>query len=481
MTDRPRRVRILATVGPATNSDDGIRSLLEAGANGLRVNFSYGEAADNARVIERVRAISYDLEQPVAVVQDLRGPKMRLGPWEGKPVSLVEGNEVVFSASAEFAAEDHCYVLPVDERAVVDAASEGQRVLLGDGDIELRVTRVGREEVVAEVVSGGAARPNQRIVFPGVSFGISSPTEKDIEDLAVGLEAGVDYVALSFVESGEDVERLKSRIRDAGAETPVIAKLERKTAVDNLDSILEAADGVMVARGDLALEIGPEKVPLVQKEVIRRANEAGALIVTATQMLESMIAHRRPTRAEASDVANAILDGTDVIMLSAETAIGRYPAETVRMMGRIALEAESIAPAYVRHEMRFLEGRRHAHALSCAAARLARDAQAAALVVFTRSGYSARLLSEERPPVPIYAFTPSQATASRLALWWGVDPMLVDSLADLDEMIPLADRRLTEGRLAEAGQTVVVAHWGSLDDRVWGNLVQVHRLRGGGA
>jgi pyruvate kinase len=479
MNERVRRAKILATLGPATSSEDGLRHLIAAGANALRVNFSYGNRRENARLVQMAHAVSREVGCPVAVVQDLQGPKVRLSPWDGEPIALTEGAQVVFSITAQPALEGERCILPIDAPALVQAASEGRLLLLGDGDVELRVTGVGREEVVAEVISGGEARPNQGIVLPGVSLGIDSPTGKDIEDLAAGIEASVDYVALSFVENGDDVKRLKAWIRRAGADIPVIAKIEREEAIVNLDSILSAADGVMVARGDLALEIGPEKVPLVQKDVVRRANAAGVLVITATQMLESMIHNRRPSRAEASDIANAVLDGTDVVMLSAETAIGRYPAEAVQMMSRIAAEAESMAPLPVQHEQPPAKGRKHAQALSSAASRLARDVNAAALVVFTRSGYSARLLSKERPPVPIYAFTPSETTLRRLALWWGVDPIPVDSLPALDEMIALADRRLTASGALQPGQIVVVAHWGSLDDRWWGNMVQVHRLRGG--
>jgi len=353
--------------------------------------------------------------------------------------------------------------------------SPGDRVLLGDGEVELTVLSVRGSDVRTRVTHGGLLKSNQGLHLPGVSLSAPSPTEKDIADLKFGLDIGVDYVALSFVRSAEDIRRLKGAVGDEGRQVPVIAKLEKREAIDYLDEIMRAADGVMVARGDLGLELPPEKVPLLQKQIIRRANQRGILVITATQMLESMVENPRPTRAEASDVANAILDGSDAVMLSAETAIGRYPAEAVRMMGRIAAEAE-MAAGFAAHQEPARQG--HAHAMGRAACALAQDVAAAAIIVFTHSGYSAQLVSKERPSVPIFAFTPSEQVYNQLALWWGVAPLLLAFPRGAQAMIDAADAALTSRGLLHRGDTVIVARWSPIRARGWTNFVKIHRLRG---
>ncbi|MFQ6020256.1 MAG: pyruvate kinase, partial [Dehalococcoidia bacterium] len=354
----------------------------------------------------------------------------------------------------------------------------GDRVFLGDGEVELKVVAIGDGEIAAQVVEGGTLRENLGVHVPGARLSVAAITEKDVADLKFGLRLGVDYLALSFVRGAEDVQQLKEMLRERGVRLPVIAKLEKQEAIENLQEILAVADGVMVARGDLALEVSPERVPLLQKRIIREANQRGILAITATQMLESMVNRPRPTRAEASDVANAILDGTDAVMLSAETAAGRYPVQAVRMMARIAetVEAQPM-PAHRGGER---PGRGHARAMSRAACALAEDAGAAAIVVFTRSGYSAQLVSEERPTVPIFAFTSSEEVCRQLSLWWGVAPLLIEFPPTAEEMIARAEGYLLDRGLLKGGDTAVVARWSPLRARGWTNFVKIHRLGAGG-
>ena len=333
----PRRTKIIATIGPASRSEAAVRSLIDAGVDTFRLNFSYGSHDEHAEAFDLIRRLSRDAGRPVAIMQDLQGPKVRVGKLANGPYRLEPGEETTFTTD-DVRGDAAC--VPVKYAALPQVVKTGDRILLGDGEAELRVESVAGPEVRARVIEGGVLKENQGMHLPGVALSDEALSEKDLADLQLGVRLGVDYVALSFVRSGDDVRRLKELIKEQGARIPVIAKLEKKEAIEALGEILAAADGVMVARGDLGLELGPEKVPLLQKRIIRQANRQRILVITATQMLESMTSSPRPTRAEASDVANAILDGTDAVMLSAETAVGRYPAQAVRMMARIAEAAE---------------------------------------------------------------------------------------------------------------------------------------------
>ena len=474
MPDIVRRgAKIIATLGPATRSESAIRALLEAGTDAVRLNFSHGTHREHARVLRLVRRLAQETGKPVTVIQDLQGPKIRVGALVADALPLAEGAEATLTTRGVVG---DGRVIPVNYPPLPREVSSGDRILLGDGEVDLEVLSASGPDVRVRVIQGGLLKPKQGLHLPGVSLRATSPTEKDIADLQFGLSLGVDYVALSFVRSAEDIRRLKRAMEDEGRRLPVIAKLERREAIDHLDEIMAAAEGVMVARGDLGLELQLEKVPLLQKEIIRRANQRGILVITATQMLESMIGSPRPTRAEASDVANAILDGSDAVMLSAETAIGRYPTEAVRMMSRIAAEAETAASPPAHSE----PGRfSHAHAMSRAACALAQDVGAAAVIVFTRSGYSACLVSKERPRVPIFAFTPSEQVCNQLALWWGVTPLLLPFPRRAEEMIQRADACLTSRGLLRPGDTVIVARWAPIRTRGWANFIKIHRLRGG--
>ncbi len=465
----PRRTKIIATTGPASRSEAVTRSLIDAGVDAFRLNFSYGSHDKHTQSFELIRRLSRESGRPVAIVQDLQGPKIRVGKLVDGPLRLETGDETVLTTDSVTGDAAH---VPVQYAALPRVVVAGDRILLGDGEVELRVTSATGSEVRAIVIEGGALKENQGVHLPGAALSEEAITEKDLADLRLGVRLGVDYIALSFVRSGDDVRRLKQLIREQGARIPVIAKLEKREAIEALGDILAVADGVMIARGDLGLELGPEKVPLLQKRIIQQANERGILVITATQMLESMVDSSRPTRAEASDVANAILDGTDTVMLSAETAVGRYPAQAARMMGRIAEEAEQGAAGGHADQRRMS----HAHAMSRAACELASDVHASAIVVFTRSGYSAYLVSKERPRVPIFAFTPSEAVSRQLALWWGVTPLLAEFTRSVEKMIPRTDRYLVEQGLLLKGDIIVVARWSPLRARGWTNFIQLYRL-----
>jgi pyruvate kinase len=467
-------VKIVATLGPATSAPERIEQLLAAGVNVVRLNFSHGEQAEHAENIRRVRAISERLGCHVAILQDLQGPKIRIGTLEGGgPVELVEGARLTITtrpvegtAALVSTTYEH---LPLDVKP-------GDRILLNDGLLELRALATTDEQVETEVVHGGPLGEHKGINLPGVAVSAPALTEKDRDDLRFGLAHGVDFVALSFVRRPEDVIAARAAIREAGAETPIIVKLEKPEALQELEAILGCCDGVMVARGDLGVELPPEQVPLIQKHIIGRALARNLPVITATQMLESMIASPRPTRAEASDVANAVLDGSDAVMLSGETAVGRFPVEAVEMMGRITREVELEAAG--RHSAIKHGVQTHAHAIAHAAVELAETAKARAIVVFTYSGRTAQMVSATRPAVPIYAFTDEPAVARHLALLWGVLPLVTEIPENTDAMIEHVEHDLRERGLVETGDTVVVVGSAPMLVRGRTNFIKLQTIGG---
>jgi pyruvate kinase len=450
-----RRTKIVATLGPSTNSHERIAGLIRAGMNVARLNFSHGTHADHAQRIAMVRRAAQETGRYVAILQDLQGPKIRTGKLvDGKPVELIAGQRFVITIDETLGTAERVsttYVaLPNDVRT-------RDRILLSDGLIELVVIDRSEREVITEVVHGGRLKENQGINLPGVRVSAPAATEKDIEDLHFGLREGVDYVALSFVRHARDVQLVKDIIQKAGYTTPVIAKIERPEALDVLPEILAVADGIMVARGDLGVEMPPERVPLVQKQIIAAANRALKPVITATQMLESMIQNPRPTRAEASDVANAILDGTDAVMLSGETAAGAYPIEAVQMMALIADAIESqrrtdneLAPNWVVPETQST-----ARAIAAASCTIAEQLTVRAITVLTQTGASARLVSHYRPQVPILAFCASEETARRTSLYWGVTPVLTETMDRLDELEKHLQLLMRERGYVRRGDLVV--------------------------
>lgn len=477
-----RRTKIVCTIGPATNSQEQLEQLMRAGMNVARLNFSHGTQDEHAIVIERIRAISVHLGCPIAILQDLQGPKIRTGPLQGgQPVKLVDGATFTITTRP---VEGNAQLVSTTYQQLPQDVKAGDRILLDDGLMELRVLDRNETKVCCVVVHGGLLKEHKGINLPGVAVSALALTEKDRDDLKFGIKHGVDYVALSFVRRPEDVLEAKELIRQLQAEkgdkhsvpTPLIAKLEKPEAVARLDDILEVVDGVMVARGDLGVEMPLEKVPLIQKRIIDRCNDLGLPVITATQMLESMIANPRPTRAEVSDVANAILDGTDAIMLSAETATGAYPIEAVQVMVRIAVETEASNRTANQPQCKRLS---QAHAVSHAARALTEEASVQSIVVFTRSGVSAHLISKDRPRTPILAYTPSEGVYRQLALWWGVWPHCIEMRGTTEDLIALVERRLLEDKLARPGEHVVIMGGMPVASRARTNFVKLHRVGDG--
>src|ERR1700728_4139136 len=450
-----RRAKIICTIGPACHSEAAMRDLLRLGMDVGRLNFSHGSHEDHARNIERLRRAAQKENRTVCILQDLQGPKIRTGRLERhEPIQLESGSTVIITP------RDITGTPTRISTTFPDLASElapGARVLLRDGLIELRVRTVRGKDVVCDILNGGMLGEHQGINLPGTALSIPALTEKDRKDLEFGLKHGVDAVALSFVRSAADVNMVRRIVSGLGSDTPLIAKLEKPQAIDHLEEILEACDGVMVARGDLGVEMAPEKVPVIQKHVIRRAAQWRKPVITATQMLESMIENPRPTRAEASDVANAIFDGTDAVMLSAETASGHYPREAVAMMARIVVEAESNMGEFT-HTRR----RRDRHGLSVAEticesiAHAAEDLPMGAIAVFTETGNTARMISKYRPEAAIYAFTHNPAVAQRTHLYWGVHPIKCAQALSTENMVDVAEKELLTRRSLKPGDVLGV-------------------------
>jgi pyruvate kinase len=451
-----RRAKIICTIGPACHSEAAMRDMLRLGMDVARLNFSHGSHPDHARNIERLRRAAERENRTVCILQDLQGPKIRTGRLEGgRPIVLKSGATVVITP------RDIAGTTTRISTTFPDLAQEvtpGARILLRDGLIELRVRTVRGKDVVCDVLNGATLGEHQGINLPGTALSIPALTEKDRRDLEFGVKHGVDAVALSFVRTSADVNMVKQIVIGLGSDTPLIAKLEKPQAIDHLEEILQASDGVMVARGDLGVEMAPEKVPVIQKHVIRRAALWRTPVITATQMLESMIENPRPTRAEVSDVANAIFDGSDSVMLSAETASGHYPREAVAMMSRIVVEAESNMGEFTQPRRR----RRDRHSLSIAEticesiAHAAEDLPMGAIAVFTETGNTVRMISKYRPRAPIYAFTANTTVAQRTNLYWGAHPMKCAQGLTAEHMVRVAEEELLNRRLLKPADVLGV-------------------------
>lgn len=453
-----RKAKIVATLGPACDEKGILESLIRAGVNVARLNFSHGTHEQHGNRISALRSISERLNLPIGILQDLQGPKIRIGNLPS-PIQLFEGQHVTLYTTGDEAPDADGHVVPVDFRQLFESVQAGERLLLDDGRLTLEVDSVSARSLKAHVITGGLLTSHKGINLPGVQWRISGFTSKDEEDLAFGISQEVDAVAVSFVRSGKDVLRVREAMQRfaGGKKLPLlIAKLERPEAIDNLDEILDCVDGVMVARGDLGVEMPPERVPVLQKHIIQKANNRAKLVITATQMLESMIQNPLPTRAEASDVANAIFDGTDAVMLSAETASGQYPLEVVQMMDRIVREAESHFLEWGSDQDRIPGlGESDAASMARAAHELASDRDVTAVTVFTRTGSTAWLMSKVRPAKRIMAFTPEIKTFRMLAFLWGVYPQLVPFASTLEDMIQYVDAAMMKSGF-EPGQQVVL-------------------------
>ncbi|PPS45874.1 pyruvate kinase [Chroococcidiopsis sp. TS-821] len=451
----PRRTKIVATIGPATSQPEVLRALIEAGATTLRLNFSHGTHADHLRSVRMIRQIAFELDQPVAILQDLQGPKIRLGRFETGSVVVCKGDAFTLT-SKPIVGTQHKSCVTYDNLA--QEVPVGATILLDDGRVEMVVKEVdsSAQELHCRVVVGGVLSNNKGVNFPGVYLSIKALTEKDREDLMFGLDQGVDWVALSFVRNPQDVLEVKDLISSTGKQVPVIAKIEKHEAIEQMEAILALCDGVMVARGDLGVELPAEDVPILQKRLIATANRLGIPIITATQMLDSMVHSPRPTRAEVSDVANAILDGTDAVMLSNETAVGKYPVEAVATMARIAVRIEQEqAIAANPHK---IKDTRHSipNAISQAVGQIAEQLGAAAIMTLTKTGSTARNVSKFRPTTPILAITPHVDIARQLQLVWGVKPLLLLDLASTNQTFQAALNVAQEKQLLKQGDLVVM-------------------------
>jgi len=453
-----RKAKIVATLGPACDGQDILERLIVAGVNVARLNFSHGTHEQHAARIAAIRTISERLNISVGILQDLQGPKIRVGNLSS-PIQLYENQHVTLYVTGDEAPDADGHVIPVDFRQLFESVQTGERLLLDDGRLTLEVDSVKERTLQAHVIVGGILTSHKGINLPGVQLRMSGFTPKDEADLAFGISQEVDAVAVSFVRTAKDVRQVREAMErlSQGKKVPLlIAKLERPEAMDNLDEILDCVDGVMVARGDLGVEMPPERVPVLQKHIIHKANDRAKLVITATQMLESMIQSPLPTRAEASDVANAIFDGTDAVMLSAETASGQYPLEVVQMMDRIVQEAESHFLEWGTEQERCRGlGESDAASMACAAHELADDRDVDAVTVFTRTGSTAWLMSKVRPAKRIMAFTPEVSTYRRMAFFWGVYPQLVPFANTLEDMIQYVDAAMLQSGL-EPGQQVVL-------------------------
>jgi len=470
-----KRTKIVATVGPASQSRDVLREMILAGLNVVRLNFSHGDHDDHAIVIKHVRELSLELDTPVAILGDLRGPRIRVGEIEGDTINLAPQQKLVLTPEPVIGNTQR---VSISFAGLAGDLKVGDRLLVDDGDVELRVERLEPGgDIHCSILQGGELSSRRGINLPGIRVSLPSITEKDKQDITFAIEQGVDFLALSFVQSADDVRSLKELLAHRGADIPVIAKIEKKGALDDIDAIIEESYGVMVARGDLALEMSFQEVPVAQKQIIAKCRAAAVPVITATQMLESMMTETHPTRAEATDVANAVFDGTDALMLSGETAIGRHPVESVATMATIAARAET---AWLEHEVAELPELLPASSIGPAIAYLshmtARHLKVAAVVTYTQSGVTARRVCRHRPHAPILALTPQPTTRRQLTLSWGVWPVLSDEIHHVDEVSNHAIEQVRRCELAQTGDAIVITAGTPFGVRGNTNLLKVERV-----
>ncbi len=453
-----RRTKIVATIGPASQDEEKITQLIQAGVNVFRINFSHGDHKTHDQVIRCIRSVSQRSGSPATILQDLQGPKIRTGEIYTGETELESGQQ--FTLTTRSVPGDNREI-SVDFPELPNYVKADDKILLDDGNLELLVISSENTDVMTQVILGGTLKPHKGINLPGIELDIQGFTEKDAKDLAFGMDHGVDLVAVSFVRSSKDVERVREAIINSSRarfETPIIAKLERPEALENLETIVKTADGVMVARGDLGVEMSPEFVPIAQKQIIDSANQNAKIVITATQMLESMINNPRPTRAETTDVANAIFDGSDAVMLSGETAVGKYPVQSVKMMNAIIAQAEAHIGEWGQcfNTPSTKPIKDDAYYMTLAARELAHDRNVAGIAVFTKSGRSALLMSKARPDVPIFAFTPELTTYQQLGIMWGVIPHFVPHADTIEDMTKVVEATMIASTPIKPGQQVVL-------------------------
>jgi pyruvate kinase len=469
----PNKTKIVATIGPASNTKPVLEKLVQAGMCVARLNFSHGSYEEHVEVIKSIRSIARVMNRPVGVLIDLQGPKIRTGELlDGKPVLLKRNNMVSITTQKIRGTAE---LLSTTYNNLTRDVQKGARILLDDGLIELKVMSKSGDTVKCKVISGGVLKEHKGINLPGVKVSAPSLTEKDKRDLDFGIKNCVDYFALSFVRKADDVSKVKARIAKQGAKIPVIAKIEKPEAVQNLDAILKVADGIMVARGDLGVELNPEQVPTIQKHIINAAIKANRPVITATQMLETMSTNPIPTRAEASDVANAIFDGTDAVMLSGETATGKYPLKAVQMMAKIAKQAER-SPFMKYNLTHSIEPVNPiAQAVAQSAVNILHDVDAKSIVAFSVSGGTHKLLSRQRPSKPVYGFTSDLNVYNRMALVWGIIPMYIANINDAQRLVKASENLLLDKHLARKEDLIVLVIGLGLKEGST-NLIKIHRV-----
>jgi len=459
-----RKAKIVATIGPSCKDEEQLRSLVNAGLDVARLNFSHGTHEEHALRIASLRKLSKEMNRPITILQDLQGPKLRVGILPPEGIQLRAGQIVQLVSLQNFTvllnAGDEVINIPLDIPDFTQSLTAGKRILMDDGNLELEILKIEHTTIITKVILGGVLTSHKGVNFPGAHLDIPGFTEKDYADLVFGLQHDVDAIAISFVRTAQDIETVRETIRTINPQkvgTPIIAKLELPQAIENLHEIIHSADGVMVARGDLGVETSPAQVPILQKEIIQAANRHMKTVITATQMLDSMIHNPRPTRAEASDVANAIFDGTDAVMLSGETASGEYPLESVQMMAAIVREAESHFQKWGSTNA-FPEEPTHDDAISMtrAARELAHDRSVGAIAVFTHTGKTALLMTKARPQVPVYAFTPELETYQRTGLYWGVTSFLVPFVSTVEDLIRIVEDSFISSSNLKVGDQVIL-------------------------
>jgi len=468
-----RRTKIIGTIGPASESKEILRKLFIWGMDIVRLNMSHGDHAYHRDIIKKVRELEKELGKPIAILIDLQGPRIRTGKLITDTVLLKRGKTITITSNDVVGNSER---FSTNYKNLSKDVKRGDKILLDNGFIELKVLKVSGKDVSCRVVDGGELGEHKGINLPGIKLSTSTLTKKDRKDLSFAIREKVDYIAISFVRSPEDVQEVKKIIKKRRTDISLIAKIEKPEAVKNIDKIIDVSDGIMIARGDLGVEMPAEAVPVIQKDIIEKCNRRGKIVITATQMLESMLDRMRPTRAEASDVANAVFDGTDALMLSEEVAVGKYPVKTVETMSRIAEEAEkTIIKGKNVIEMLELNGHEVASAVGHAAASLAEDLNASAVVTFTSSGYTALLVSKYRPDAPVYTMTTSIVTARKTCLFWGTKPVIVGKYKSTDEMFKLAEKILLKMKIVEKGDIILTIAGVPIGKPGTTNLIKIQR------
>ena len=467
------KTKIIATIGPSSNTRPVLKKLIFSGMNVARLNFSHGKYEEHGKVINTIRSLSREMNRPVAIMLDLQGPKIRTGKLkDGKAVLLKKNNIISITTKKVTGTVD---VVSTTYKGLPADVTKGDKILIDDGLMELQVISSSDDTVTCKVINGGLLKENKGINLPGVNVSTPSLTAKDKKDLNFGIQVGVDYLALSFVRSADDLKHIKALIKKKGTDIPVVAKIEKPEAVDNIDKILKVADAIMVARGDLGVEMKPEKVPNIQKHIIHKAIRANKPVITATQMLETMSINPIPTRAEASDVANALFDGTDAIMLSGETASGKYPVKAVQMMKRIAVEAEK--SEFMKYNLQYEKDsdKLVTHAVAKSAVDILHEVSGKAIIAFSISGNTAKFISKHRPSMPVYSFTSSVSVYNRLSLVWGITPSFISDIDDTKKIIEAAERILINKKLIKKDDLVIIVTGLGLRKGST-NIIKIHRV-----